>query len=125
MPESAVTRAKALFGRPAAQGELAVLVLDSLLEQGDPAVDHRLRFEHPRLAIEVHISASTSGSDLTGQVEPAGSLQVRLEQLDSDVRVEDATGGAFAFPKISHGIARLHLTGATPVSAIHTDWFRV
>ena len=124
VPESLIARTKRAFGRPAVPGELAVLIFDSLLDQDDPAANHRLRFEHPRLAIEVHISASTSQSDLTGLVEPPSSLEVHLEQLDGDARRQDAADGRFAFPQIPHGPVRLHLTGAV-IPRIHSDWFRV
>src|SRR5262245_32083782 len=48
VPEEVIAQAKAVFaGRTS--GEIAALVWDSLVDDGAPAANHRLRFQHPDL----------------------------------------------------------------------------
>jgi hypothetical protein len=124
-PEELVAEAKAAFGRRTG-GELASLVLDTLIDQDDPASEHRLRFEHPGLAIDLQVSVAATGSTLTGTVQPPTPMQVQLEFNANPTRQDvDASEGAFAFDRIPHGIIRLHIAPRSDLPPIHTDWFRI
>ncbi len=57
VPESVVAEAKAAFARKA-DGDVAILVHDSLIDGDDTAADHRLRFEHPQVLIDLQVSAT-------------------------------------------------------------------
>jgi hypothetical protein len=85
VPDTLVAGAKALFGRQP-DGELAVLTHDSLVDGSDPASDHRIRFEHRSLVVDLHVSAHTTGSDLTGELRPSAlTRNPRLvESIDRD-----------------------------------------
>jgi hypothetical protein len=120
-----VAEAKAAFGRKA-EGELAVLVHDSLIEQDDPAADHRLRFEHPRLAIELHVSALAGGSSVTGRVDPPGPPSAQLETDGSEATsIAQIDGGVFTFQDVPHSLVRIILPATGDDRPIHTDWFRI
>ena len=125
VPEEVVSDAKGLFGRRA-EGDLAVLVHDSLIDQGDPAADHRLRFHHPGLVIDLRVSVARGGSSVVGTVRPPTALRVELEaDTGRTRRGVDVSQGAFAFSEIPHGIVRLHVPASDDLPPIHTDWFRI
>jgi hypothetical protein len=124
-PDSVVAEAKAAFGRRA-QGDLAVLVYDSLVDDNDPAADHRLRFEHARLLIEVQVSAVGGGSSVTARVSPPTPVRVELEAA----RKEGTTSacidhGVFAFHDVPHGTVRILLPPTGDDPPMHSDWFRI
>ena len=124
VPDDVVARAKASFGRRS-PGDVAVLVFDSLVDEGAPATDHRLRFEHPLMVIEVHVSAQADGSALEGRVEPALAERVEVQLDEAELSfVDQVTNGAFSFERLGHGPIRLRLTGQG-IPAVHTDWFRI
>jgi hypothetical protein len=105
---------------------LAELVFDSLVDEGAPPADHRLRFEHPALQIDVHVSAAAEGTTLAGTTTP--SLQHRVElQFEgaNDSLVDDGAEGTFQFDQVPHGLVRLWLPGSSATPAVRTDWFRV
>jgi hypothetical protein len=124
-PNSVIKEAKAAFERKA-PGDLAVLVHDSLIDQDDPAADHRLRFEHPRVFIELQVSAVGGTSRVTGRVSPPAPVQVQLEtgrgELPPTTEIDD---GVFTFHEISRGTVRILLSATDNFPAIHTDWFRI
>jgi len=123
VPDAAVERARALFGRRA-EGELAALVHDSLVDGRDTPANHHLQFEHASIRIDVQVSVGATAL-LSGTVQPPGPLEVALEVEGSDEATrQDSLDGTFSFESVSPGVVRVHLTGpgATPV---HTDWFRV
>jgi hypothetical protein len=125
VPDRVVAEAQAAFGRRIG-GELAVLVRDTLIDRCDPAADHRLRFEHPALTLELQVSATAGGSSLRGTVHPTTSLRVQLEfAAGATGREVDATSGGFVLDRIPHGLVRLHLLGPGDTPPIHTDWFRI
>ncbi len=101
-PEQEIAEAKAAFGRRT-EGELAVLVLDTLIEGCDSASDHLLRFEHPDLTLHLHILATPAGSSLHGTVEPVTPLHVQGLEFQAKLRAprcRDAANGTFAFEGI-------------------------
>lgn len=125
VPEPLVAQAKALFTKRT-DGGLAVLVLDSLIDENAPVSDHQLRFEHPLIGVDIHVSATASGSDLAGRLQPPSPLLTRLELETGDLLPSQETEeGGFAFPRVTHGLVRLHIIGAEGTGPVHTDWFRV
>ena len=125
-PSPLVAQAKALFSQKS-QGDLAVLVFDSLLDCDDPPEDHRLRFDHSSMSVEVRVSVTSSDASLDGQVQPPLATAVEVEaHMGGRVRIPDSSGGGFSVSGIPHGLVRLHLVGGSSADPpIHTDWFRV
>jgi hypothetical protein len=124
VPDEVADRAKAAFRRRSV-GEVAALVHDSLVDDGDPATDHRLRFEHLLVAIDVRVTAGPDGIHLEGQLEPPVSIRIELELDAGDISLlEEVVEGAFSFSRVDHGVVRLRLRnpGGTPID---TDWFRL
>jgi hypothetical protein len=125
VPEDLVAEAKAAFAQRS-EGELAPLVFDSLVDEGAPAMDHLLRFEHPQTHISVQVTAGQDASNLDGTVEPAPTERVRLQVGVGDLfLVADVVGGAFSFHDVPHGVIRLLLEGPEGSLLVRTDWFRV
>jgi hypothetical protein len=125
VPDYVKDQARATFDRRA-PGELARLVFDSLLDEGAPPADHRLRFEHPALEIDVDVSVAAGSTTLTGTIRPSRPHRVKLQLERSEISpVIDADDGTFHFEDLPHGLVRLWLTGSPLTPAIRTDWFRV
>ena len=116
---------KRLFGQRA-EGQLAALVFDSLVDEGAPAEDHVLRFEHPSVQIELRVSVRDSGSTLVGQVNVREARRVQLQFTPPDGSVlAEVTDDYFSFEEVGHGIMRLNLFAEGPEPIVRTDWFRV
>jgi hypothetical protein len=125
VPEDLLADAKAAFAHRG-EGELAAVVFDSLVDEGAPATDHQLRFEHPHVLISVHVSARPDASDLDGRVDPSTTERVLLQVGVGDLSlVADVVGGAFSFHEVPHGVVRLHFEGPEDLPRIRTDWFRI
>jgi hypothetical protein len=125
VPAGVVWEAKAAF-RQRLEGDLAVLVWDALLDEGAPNSHHHLRFEHPRMWIEVSVTSRASWSSLHGVMHPAAPVRVELQYggLTEQV-VAEVTRSAFRVEHVTHGLMRLHFTGLDPIAPINTDWFYV
>jgi hypothetical protein len=125
VPEGLVTQAKSIFVQRG-RGDLAALTLDSLVDGNDSPADHRLRFEHGTQVIDLHVSASGTGSDLTGHSHSPPAIRVELERDGTDlVSHAESVGGVFSFTQVPHGRVRLHLFCLGVRSPVHTDWFLV
>jgi hypothetical protein len=125
VPDSLVAGAKALFGRQH-DGELAVLTHDSLVDGNDPASDHRIRFEHHSLVVDLHVSTHATGSDLTGELLSTSAFRVELEHDEGGVNSRrDVADRRFAFEGAHHGIVRLRLAPLGDGPSIRTDWFQI
>jgi hypothetical protein len=124
VPDDLVREAKAAFGLRG-QGEIAVLVFDSLVDLDAPPEDHRLRFDHPSMQVEVQVASRPETVTLRGRVHPVMSGQVHLQLDTGDLRlVADLVAGEFALASVGHGLIRLHLVSPGR-SDVYTDWFRV
>lgn len=125
VPDWVKDRARATFDQRT-PGELARLRFDSLLDEGASPGDHRLRFEHPALEIDVDVSVAAESTTLTGTVKPSGPHRVELQLERSEVPlINDAEEGTFNFEDLPHGLVRLWVSGSLQTPAIRTDWFRV
>jgi hypothetical protein len=124
VPEDLVVQAKTAFANRY-EGDLAVLVFDSLVDDGAPANDHLLRFDHPSMWVRLQVAAGSQGSDLSGSTYPPTAKRARLEVGISDIYFdEDVVEGGFAFRAVPHGLIRLHILRREN-RLIRTDWFRV
>jgi hypothetical protein len=124
VPEEVIAQAKAAFARRS-RGEIATLTWDSLVDEDAPASDHRLRFEHPELQIELRLLTADNSSDLEGSVQPPVDLHIELQGEEGDVlRSTEAADGVFAFERVPSGTVRISARGAS-IPEIHTDWFRL
>jgi hypothetical protein len=125
VPKEVIEQAKAAFTRRR-QGEVAVLVWDSMVDDRAPAADHQLRFEHADVRIELRILRTEKWSRVEGRVQPPGAPEVQLESDHGDVlhRV-DVTDGTFILEQVASAVVRLCLRNAPPATTICTDWFRV
>jgi hypothetical protein len=125
VPENVVTDAKSAF-RQRTQGALAALVFDSVVEDGDPADQHRLRFEHPLMDIDLQVSVRSAGSYLLGKVTPGIPVRVEIRRASGETACgTDLADGVFSLPEIRHGLVRLRFFDRNGLPIIHTDWFRV
>jgi hypothetical protein len=120
-----VAQAKAAFGnRP--EGDLAVLVFDSLVDEGAPAKDHLLRFDHPLTRIRLAVAAGPEESELRGSTDPPAGGRVQLQVGTGDIYlVEEVREGEFSFHAVPHGLVRLHILNPDDARLFRTDWFRV
>jgi hypothetical protein len=126
VPEEVLTEAKAAL-RQQQEGELAVLVFDSLLDEQDPPEDHRLRFEHPDLRIDLRVSVKGAEARISGDIVPPGT-DARVELLfeGGDLGfVSEGCGGSFSFSPIRHGLTRLSIRRPDSDVVVRTDWFRI
>lgn len=123
-PEAVLAAAKSAFSRER-PAEIASLVYDSLVDGDDGPELHRLRFEHPRLGIEIAVSATPAGTTIAGHLRPPLPARVELVFEPGDVAlvVPDARG-SFEFGPLGHGLVRVSVSGEgrPPVA---TDLFRV
>ena len=120
-----MAQAKAAFA-DRGEGDLAVLVFDSLVDEEAPAKDHLLRFDHPVTRIRLHVAAGPQESDLSGSTDPPLGNWVRLQVgTGEDYLSEEVVEGAFCFPAVPHGPIRLHFVPSDEGRMIRTDWFRV
>lgn len=125
VPKEVVEQAKAAFSRRA-QGEVAVLVWDSLVDDQAPASDHRLRFQRPDVQIDLRILTGQDSSTIEGKVQPPGPAGVELQSDHGDVlRRGDVTDGTFTLERITPGVVRVCLQVSPPPTSVCTDWFHV
>jgi hypothetical protein len=122
VPFDVVAQAKAAFSRRA-QDRVAELVWDSLIDEDAPGQHHHLRFEHPRMWIEVSISVLSAWANLHGVMYPAipGRVELQFEQASTPIEAE-VTHSAFRIGRSPRGLVRLHL-GESVGSGVYTDWF--
>jgi hypothetical protein len=125
VPDDVIARAKEAFGQRA-EGQVATLVFDSLIDEGAPAEDHVLRFEHPAVQIELRVSARPSGSTLVGHLNRRTALRVQLQFTPPGLSLlSDVADDRFSFEEVGHGIVRLNLFNEAVEPIVRTDWFRV
>jgi hypothetical protein len=124
-PLEVIVQAKAAF-RQRIQDQVAALVWDSLLDDGAPSWHHHLRFEHPRMWIEVSVSVEPARANLHGVMHPAIVHRVELQfpGTDAPVRAE-VTRSAFRIDRFRRGQVRLCFRGPEGVPVVYTDWFYV
>jgi hypothetical protein len=124
VPEDLVAQVKSAFVNRC-EGDLAVLVFDSLIDEGAPAQDHLLRFEHPLTRISLRVAAGLQESDLSGSTDPPTGERAQLQFGGSDIYLDDeVVEGAFSFHAVPHGLTRLRILRTDDGLVIRTDWFR-
>jgi hypothetical protein len=125
VPSSVIAEAKAAFDARARAG-LAALVWDSLIDEDAPGWHHHLRFEHPRIWIEVSVAVNSDWSSLHGVMHPAAptGVELQLDGIESSIKA-DVTRSAFRIERFPRGLVRLRLVGLTRSPIIYTDWFYV
>jgi hypothetical protein len=125
VPARVIEEAKAAFGRRT-HATMAILVWDSLLDEGAPRWHHQLRFEHGQLWIQVSVTEMPGWSSLHGVVHPAASLRVELHSEWMDVPLlAEVTQRAFRVEHVPHGLVRLRLLGPALSPEVSTEWFNV
>lgn len=125
IPSEVIAQAKAAFRRRARE-QVAVLVWDSLVDEGAPTWHHHLRFEHPRMWIEVSVSVESSSASLHGVMHPVIPGRVELQSAEATRPVgAEVTRSAFRIERFIRGLVRLHLVGPEGTPAVYTDWFHV
>jgi hypothetical protein len=125
VPPNVIAEAKAAFGKRVC-GELAVLVWDSLVDEGAPSWHHHLRFEHPRIWIEVSASVVPGWCSLHGVMHPAFPTRIELHSEQGErPLVAEVIRSAFRIERFRRGMVRLRLVGPNETPAVYTDWFYV
>ncbi len=124
-PPDVVEQAKATFGH-SPRREVAILAFDSLLDGHGRPEDHRLRFDHPRLSLDLHVALVGPRAQLDGSVCPRLCDRVHLHRDDADgVVSKTIVDGSFAFESVERGLVRLSLDPDDDRPAIWSDWFRL
>ena len=124
VPDDVMDAAKAAFGTRS-NGDLMVLVRDSLVDEGHPPDGHVLRFEHERMGIEVEVSATPTNTSLRGHTSTRAGGRFEVLLVGSDlVFVQDSDDGTFAFGPLGHGVVRVAFE-PTGAGRLVTDWFRI
>jgi hypothetical protein len=125
VPPDIIADAKAVFNERAAAA-LAILVWDSLIDEDARGQHHHLRFEHPRMWIEVSVTVDSGCSSLHGVMYPAApaTVELQVDGVESLLKAE-VTRSAFRLERFPRGLVRLRLAGLPRHLVIHTDWFYV
>jgi hypothetical protein len=125
VPDDVVWKAKAAF-KQRVREDVLVQVWDSLLDEGAPNWHHHLRFEHPRMWIELSVYPKPSWSSLHGVMHPAVPLRVELQSEGTDrTLIAEVTRHAFRIEQIPHGLVRLRFVGPELMSPVSTEWFYI
>jgi len=112
--------------RRRSSSELAEIVHDSLIDDGQSASDHHLVFEHTALVIHVQVCRLGDGSDLIGMLTPPCDADVDVLLASGAVHESTrAKEGGFSFSGVPHRVIRLAVGASDGVPPIGTDWFRV
>jgi hypothetical protein len=120
-----IADAKAAF-RQRVHGDLTPLVWDSLVDEEAPSGHHHLRFEQPRLWIEVSVSVLSGRASLHGVMDPAAPARVELHLAEAEPPiVAEVTRSAFRIASFPRGVVRLCLVGPEGSPIVYTDWFTV
>ncbi|HEX6395463.1 MAG TPA: hypothetical protein VFZ97_18660 [Acidimicrobiales bacterium] len=124
VPEGAIKRARDAFSQRAS-GPVAELVSDSLVERGDPAGAHLLKFKTGATTIDLQVSVGASDTILRGTVHGSEFARAVLHLEGSEVALVKAVAdGSFGFDGIAHGVVRLSFeSGGEPT--LWSDWFQV
>jgi len=124
VPDAVIKRAREAFPERAT-GEVAHLVDDSLLNQGDPASAHRLMFRSSVATVALEVRAMEANSVLGGTVEGVSAQRVVLHLEGSELALVSAVErDSFNFDPVAHGVVRLSFE-LTSGPALLTDWFQV
>jgi hypothetical protein len=125
IPPEVVKQAKAAFRQPP-RGELAALVWDSLIDEGEPGWHHHLGFEHPQMWIDVTVSVIFGLSTLRGVLYPAVPAHVELHRDETEYSANsEVSDGAFSLERIPRGLVRLRIVRSQRAPVLYTDWFRI
>jgi hypothetical protein len=125
VPPDVIAQAKAAFGQRIG-GEMALLVWDSLDDDAPPRRYHHLRFEHPRMQIDVSVDLASPRGTVRGVVYRAAPVRVELHADRQQGLIEaELRDGSFTFEGVPFGLARLRLMGPEEIPGVTTDWFRV
>jgi hypothetical protein len=125
VPQSVIAGAKAAFGQRVAS-QTAVLVWDSLVDEGASASHHHLRFERPPVWIEVSVSVIGGWSHLHGVMHPTRPARVELHFRGGGLPIlAEVTRSAFRFARFRPGLVRLRLAGPEGTQGFFSDWFYV
>jgi len=121
VPDSVVARAKAAFGRRA-EGQLAALVFDSLIDAPTAGGDRVLRFEHANGWVEIVVSPVDGHTHLRVRSEP-DATRVELEFEDDDVRLAEVPSeGELRFENVPRALMRVRVAAVS--GPVYSDWFR-
>ncbi len=103
---------------------MACLVFDSLVDAGAPPDNHRLRFEHPRLTVDLALSIDRGKARMSGTARPPGphTAAVHFDGRDLEILAR-VVAGKFPFDPVDLGLVRLSLTDGR--DTVWTDWFRL
>lgn len=124
-PPELLEEVKAALDR-ARPHEIALLEFDSLVDADDPPESHQLRFQHPRLTIDLRVASVGSAASLAGVVHPRlyHRADIHRDGLEGDVS-EAVIDGFFRFESVGRGLVRLCLIPVDDRVAIWSDWFRL
>lgn len=124
VPDDVLERARQAFGQRA-EGPIAKLISDSLVDEGDKPESHVLLFETQDVKVEVHVESSRSQSRLRGTVSGMSAERASLHLEGSDLALaSDVKSGAFTFDPVGHGVVRMSFE-APEASTLMTDWFQI
>ncbi len=132
VPPEFVQAASDAFSWRDIDAELAQLVSDSLLDAGPGTLvrgtpGRRLvSFQTPELTIDVEVTSTGSGREVTGQITPPQRATVEIRHPAGVVTTGADEMGCFRWASLQPGPMSLRLSPARgPQPAIVTDWLSI
>ncbi len=124
VPDAVRAQALAAYAQVSDRGELLKLVYDSLADGATPSDRFWLVFQHPGAQLQLSITATDSGWDLSSRLDAPEQLRVELELDGSELAlVAQAKEGVVVFRGVMPGVMRLVLTCRGEPRQLRTDWF--
>jgi hypothetical protein len=124
VPDAVRAQALAAYAQVSDRGELLKLVYDSLADDATPSDRFWLVFQHPSAQLQLSITATDSGWDLSGRLDPPDQLQAELELDGSELAlVALPKDGEVTFRAVVPGVMRLVLARRGEPRQVRTDWF--
>ncbi len=124
VPDAVRAQALAAYAQVSDRGEVLKLVYDSLADGATPSDRFWLVFQHASSQLQLSITATDSGWDLSGRLDPPDQLRAELELDGSELAlVAQPKEGDVTFRAVVPGVMRLVLTRRGEPRQLRTDWF--
>jgi hypothetical protein len=124
VPDHVVAAAKAALGRRGSPRELAVVISDSLDDNGGRGGSRSVWFKHDTGSIAVRIMSCEERRSVEVRVDQVGSILV--EYVDgATVSPGEDTDGCWTFGALTGSLVRFWLRERPTGPPLHTEWVRI
>jgi hypothetical protein len=124
VPDHVVAAAKAALGRRGSPGELAVVISDSLDDNGGRGESRSVWFKHDTGSIAVRITSCKVRRTVEVRVDQAGSILVEYVDGATASPRED-TDRCWTFGALTGTLVRFWLRERPTGPSLHTEWVRI